>query len=98
TGDVWWSLAGFLGRLYQIHGRTVRYETIWTREVAWNPRPVDPRPDRNEKQEWERRFWFEHDALGLANALMITLPALGLIERGRTAQAEKPDCFRLTPV
>lgn len=99
TGDAWWPLAGFLDRLHQLHGHTIRFETIWRTAVAWAPpKPLDPQPPRNDQQAGERRFWFEHDGQGLANALMVTLPALGLIERGRMAPAGKPDCFRLTPL
>src|SRR5436189_1542696 len=66
AGDVWWSLADFVTRYYEIHGRTSRYHSVWIGDVAWKPPTLVGRGSAgNDRQEWERRNWFEHDALGL---------------------------------
>src|SRR5262249_13459627 len=47
----------------------------------------------------ERAAWFAGIGSRLANALMVTLPNLGLVERGRHGRGKEPAwCFRLTPL
>ena len=67
------------------------------RDAAWNPRfpaaldPVTPGPDR------QRAWWFRYGGAWYANAVMVTLVALGLVERARLGEgAAAPLGFRLT--
>jgi hypothetical protein len=95
AGDRWYDLLGFIEALYA----NLRHVSphLPGRDAAWNPRfpaaldPVTPGPDRH------RAWWVGHGGSWYANAVMVTLVALGLIDRARLGQgASAPLGFRLT--
>jgi hypothetical protein len=98
-GTPWLSLDTFLAALQAAGGRSY---SLWFYggNSAWDP---DLRAGRNkEHKDGEERaaaYWFAGLGTWYANALMVTLPALGLVERGRVGPArEKAWAFRLTPL
>jgi hypothetical protein len=96
TGPVWFDLEEFLGTLH--NDNLDRSRGSYAAETSWNPQFVGTAGtnSRND-QERERAFWLDSVGRIHANALMVTLPALGLIERGRSRAGSKPGwCFRLT--
>ena len=97
TGDHWYNLTGFIETLYD-NLRHV-HPHLPGRESAWNPRfpavvgPVTPGPDH------QRAWWYSRGGVWYANAVMVTLVALGLVERARLGQdVSAPFGFRLTEV
>jgi hypothetical protein len=100
TPDAWWGLGEFVTFLYEVHGLTIEYGSFWGDRFAWTPSGSLDRglTTRKQKKDWQRDLWFRTDAVGISNAIMVTLPALGLIERGRTGRSPEADCFRLTPL
>jgi len=84
---------------------------LWhkTRETEinfyWGSYSWDPGFEMGKKREQYRAgderllaFWLADEAVWAANALMVTLVALGLVERGQTADNDVRPCFRLTEV
>jgi hypothetical protein len=97
SGDHWYDLMGFIEALYA----NLRHINphLPGRDAAWNPRfpaaqdPVTPGPDRH------RPWWFRYGGVWYANAVMVTLVALGLVERATMGQGTSaPLGFRLTDV
>jgi Helicase conserved C-terminal domain len=95
AGDRWYDLTAFIEKLYD----TLRHvhSQFPFRDVAWNPRfPAAPQPftigpDR------QRASWFIHRGVWFANAVMVTLVTLGLVERARLGGGPAaPLGFRLT--
>ena len=95
AGDHWYDLTVFLEAIYT----NLRHvQPRWpVREMAWNPRfpaaqeAITSGPDR------QRAWWFTHGGVWYANAVMVTLVALGLVDRARLGQdAAAPLGFRLT--
>jgi len=93
--EEWFGVAEFLTALFELCGTTVKFPG-WG-GFAWKPRyALDQQAAEDGGRNWERSHWFKDTAPGLANALLITLPALGLAERGRSGRSQGADCFRLT--
>lgn len=96
-GEEWFAVAELVTALFELCGTTAKYPSRG--EFVWEPHgPLDRRPEGDARLNWQRSRWFSDTATGLANALLITLPALGLAERGRAGRAQAADCFRLTPL
>jgi hypothetical protein len=96
AGGHRFDLTEFLLEIYAIHGSTTGWGS-WP-EPRWNAH-LPPAKDWQGKSgdERQRGYWFAHEGAGFANALMITLVALGLVERGRIGSGKSsPLCFRLT--
>jgi len=65
---------------------------------AWNPE-FEMARKREQYHAGEDRmlaFWLASEAVWAANAIMVTLVTLGLVERGKTAGGKIRPCFRLT--
>jgi hypothetical protein len=65
---------------------------------AWNPEFEMARKREQYPSGENRRlaFWLAGEAVWVANAIMVTLVTLGLVERGKTAGGKIRPCFRLT--
>jgi hypothetical protein len=92
AGDHWYALETFLAALDSFEGNALYYLPL--EPHAWNPKLSSgkPGPARLQRPGVSDRkvAWF-------ANALMVTLVALGLVERGRLGRAANaPYAFRLT--
>ncbi len=97
AGDAWFSLADLVSQLFSLYGVSGGYSPTWYR-VAWEPPVLDTDHSGTDATlGWGWRQWVEYNARGLANALMVTLPSLGLVERGRFGRG-KANAFRLTPL
>jgi hypothetical protein len=99
-GSPWIGLDTFLAAVQAAGGRSNSLWYYGLRDSAWDP---ELRAGRNKehKQGEERAaaYWFAGLGTWYANALMVTLPALGLLQRGRVGPAkEKAWAFRLTPL
>ena len=95
AGDHWYDLTAFL----EASHASLRHAQphLPTRDAAWKPgftMALDAQatgPDR------QRAWWFDHGGVWYANAVMVTLVTLGLVERGRLgAGPVGPLAFRLT--
>jgi hypothetical protein len=86
-----------------VHAAGGRSYSLWyygLGDSVWDP---DLRgghnKERKQGEEREAAYWFAGLGTWYANALMVTLPALGLIEPGRVgSDKEKAWAFRLTPL
>jgi hypothetical protein len=99
TGTPWFELTHFLEKLHSIHGDVSGGTPVWSGH-AWDAR-LAPARDKETKQGQERQnaYWYAGMGNWYANALMITLVQLGLLERGRVGSASHAQwCFRLTPL
>jgi hypothetical protein len=97
--EQWVCLDDFL---YHIHAATSSQLHSWYAlyGLAWDPRLAAAQgKEKKDGEERMRAFWMAGVGAWLANALLITLPALGLVERG-TAGGKKgrPWCFRLSAI
>jgi hypothetical protein len=65
---------------------------------AWNPEFEMARKRERYPAGEDRMlaFWLASEAVWAANAIMVTLVTLGLVERGKTAGGKIRPCFRLT--
>jgi hypothetical protein len=96
AGDHWFELGTFLARIRALQGEA-RGFYLPSERLAWDPKLVAPR-DQGESGDGARR----REPLGrwgawYANAVMVTLVALGLVERARLGgAAAAPHAFRLT--
>ena len=65
---------------------------------SWNPEFEMARKKEQYPAGKDRMlaFWFAGEAVWAANAIMVTLVTLGLVERGQTAGGKIRPCFRLT--
>jgi hypothetical protein len=96
SGEDWYDLRTFVETLLAFSRDKPGYGFAW-HESAWDPGWPEIREwEKNRGQVSEKHNWMAHDGRGWANLLMVTLPALGLVERGRSGSSGKPDCFRLT--
>src|SRR5438034_6333117 len=48
------------------------------------------------REDRDLAFWFAREGVWAANAIMVTLVALGMVERGQTDGKKSRPCFRLT--
>jgi hypothetical protein len=95
AGEHWYELETFLDRLHALQGS--RSFLPYT-PLAWDPK-LAPAQDK-EKQGGEARlraWWFSKEGAWYANAVMVTLVELGLVERARLGRGPAaPLGFRLT--
>ena len=94
--SCWLDLETFLRDLWQ-KTRETEINFYW-RSYSWDPefemgKKRDQYPAGDERM---LAFWLAAEAVWAANALMVTLATLGLVERGQTTGNDVRPCFRLT--
>ncbi len=94
--NCWLDLETFLRDLWQ-KTRQTEISFYWG-SYSWNPgfemgKKRDQYPAGDERT---LAFWLSAAAVWAANALMVTLATLGLVERGQTNSDDVRPCFRLT--
>ena len=96
-GDHWYELGGFVNALHA--GLRHVNPHLPGRDAAWNPRfPAVLNPGTSAPDHM-RAWWYRHGGTWYANAVMVTLVALGLVERARLGRGDSaPFGFRLTEV
>ena len=95
---VWLDLESFLTELFRATKESP-IDLYWI-EFAWHPTFKKAR-NKNQLQQWGARelaWWLDQEGVWAANALMVTLHALGLVERSLRAADAADGCFRLTPL
>jgi hypothetical protein len=96
TSNRWLDLETFLRDLW----RASQQASIdfYCDGFAWNPEFEMARKKEQYPAGEDRTlaFWFAGEAVWAANAIMVTLATLGLVERGHTADKKIRPCFRLT--
>ena len=92
ASDAWFDLTAFITALHEWTGSNSRHG--WEKP-AWDPRWA---PVKDPVKDWARARWFEHGGRILANAVIVTLVALGLVERGHAGRGQIANGFRLTPL
>jgi hypothetical protein len=97
AGEVWFSLSALLAALHPLVGHG--YSSFGWGTSAWDPRLAEAEGwNTKDDEERQRGHWFAHGGRWYANALMVTLVSLGVVQRGRShPAATTADCFRLTP-
>jgi len=96
ASNRWLDLEGFLRDLWQATQEASI--DFYCGSFAWNPE-FEMARKREQYPAGEERtlaFWFACEAVWAANAIMVTLVTLGLVERGHTADEKIRPCFRLT--
>jgi Helicase conserved C-terminal domain len=96
TSNRWLDLEAFLRDLWQAT-QQASIDFYWD-SFAWNPE-FEMARKKEQFPAGEKRtlaFWFACEAVWAANAIMVTLVTLGLVERGHTADKKIRPCFRLT--
>jgi hypothetical protein len=96
AGDHWYDLHTFISALHALQRNSnvsLPYGT-----VEWDPKfPEAKAAQKSDPAEARIAHWFTHKGAWYANALMVSLVALGLVERGRLGRAASaPHAFRLT--
>ena len=98
--DQWFDLRAFVERIGAEGGSAVenRHSGV-EHKGGWDPAFIEPHT-YSELQGMERiaAVWLADEGFWFANAVMVTLAALGCIERGREEGAELRYSFRLTPL
>ena len=87
AGDHWYNLTGFIEALYA----NLRHANphFPGQDAAWKP-PIQPVLDlASTVADRQRAWWYQHAGAWYANALMVTLVALGLVDRGRLGQGAR---------
>jgi hypothetical protein len=77
--------------------RETSFDFYWSR-FAWDPE-FEMAQKKEQYPSGEDRllaFWLDCEAVWAANAIMVTLVTLGLVERGQTTDKKTRPCFRLT--
>ncbi len=99
-GDHWLDLKTFVQRIEADGGTAAgRPYGGGAQTKGWDPKFVDPKAIYElHGEERQHGFWLASSGTWFANAAMVTLATLGLIERGRAEGAEFGYCFRLTPL
>jgi hypothetical protein len=98
--DQWFDLKAFVEHIVADGGSAVENQNLGLEHrPGWDPAFID-RYAYRELQGNERKAasWLAREGFWTANAVMVTLAALGFIERGRAEGAELRYCFRLTPL
>jgi hypothetical protein len=94
--SCWLHLETFLRDLWQ---RTLETEiNFYWGSYSWDP-AFEMAKKRDQYPAGDERmlaFWLADEAAWAANALMVTLATLGLVERGQTTGKDVCPCFRLT--
>ncbi len=93
AGERWFGLTAFLSKLQAALGRT-DYNAPRADAEGWAPNFPEAQYEDKRGEGRERALWFEREGTWYANALMVTLVQLALVERGRTGKDQH--CFRLT--
>jgi hypothetical protein len=96
AGHHWYELDAFLAKLYAFqghHGFHLHYGNL-----AWDPKLAAAQDKEKQSGEARQRaWWFSQQGSWYANAVMVTLVALGLVERARLGRGDAaPLGFRLT--
>jgi hypothetical protein len=95
---TWFELQTFMDELHGALGPFARTYGIYG-DYAWDPQlSAGGGKEGTPGHDHLRTYWYTGVAPWYANALMITLPELGLVERGRPGGQSGAWCFRLTPV
>jgi len=94
--SCWLDLETFL-RDFRRRTREAEISLYW-RSYTWDPQFEMGRRREQYPAGDERllAFWLAAEAVWAANALMVTLATLGLVERGQTDGKDLRPCFRLT--
>lgn len=97
-GEGWYDVQDFLLALYDLHGITMGHR-FGLHKPTWAPvwDLQEPESATDLRQRYQKS-WMTSEGYTLANILMITLPALGLLERGRHGPKGNRLAFRLTPM
>jgi hypothetical protein len=92
----WLDLESFLRDLWQAT-REDPIDFYWS-DYCWDPGFEMARKKEHYPVGEDRTlaFWFDREAVWAANAIMVTLVALGIVERGETVGRKNRPCFRLT--
>lgn len=96
SSNGWLALEGFLRDLWQAT-REAPIE-FWAGTYAWDP-GFEMARKKEQYPAGENRllaFWLADEGVWAANAVMVTLVTLGLVERGETRGRKTRPCFRLT--
>jgi hypothetical protein len=96
ASNRWLDLEAFLRDLWQATQEASI--DFFCPSFAWNPK-FEMALKKEQYPAGEKRtlaFWFACEAVWAANAIMVTLVTLGLVERGHTADEKIRPCFRLT--
>jgi hypothetical protein len=94
--SCWLDLQTFLRDLWRAT-RETEINFYWGR-YSWDPQ-FEMGKKREQYHAGDERmlaFWLADEAVWVSNALMVTLAALGLVERGQTTGNDVRPCFRLT--
>lgn len=94
--SCWLDLETYLRDLWQATQET-GIDFYWG-SYSWDPE-FEMSKERHEYPAGEKRslaFWLANEGSWAANALMVTLVTLGLVERGQTTGQNVRPCFRLT--
>jgi hypothetical protein len=95
AGDHWYALDTLLDQLQALQNH---HSFLPFLKLAWDPELAAAREKEQQTGEARQRaWWFSKEGAWYANALMVTLVTLGLVERGRLGSgATAPLGFRLT--
>lgn len=94
--DMWLDVETFVRDLWQATRRD-EINFYWG-SYTW-PMPMEMARRRDAFPAGEERllaFWLADEGVWVANAVMVTLVTLGLVERGQAAGKKSCPCFRLT--
>ena len=97
-GSKWFDLLTFLQRIEQDGGSAIRSSYVRGSRGWKTPFLNASTFGEDGIVETSQDRFLECDGPWFANAIMVTLAALGFIERGRLADANDRYCFRLTPL
>jgi Helicase conserved C-terminal domain len=96
AGDHWYELEAFLVGLHALQGHS-SFRLPYLIQV-WDPK-LTAAQDKEKRtgEDRMRAWWFSKEGIWYANALMVTLVTLGVVERARLGSGESaPHGFRLT--
>ncbi|CAN5232095.1 hypothetical protein BH10PLA2_BH10PLA2_16680 [soil metagenome] len=99
-GARWFDLASFILRIKRDAGSAALspYMTIYMPR-GWDPAFAEPHGTSEQIAEAESNARFlKSEGAWFANAVMVTLAALGFIERGKGVGSKPGHCFRLSPL
>jgi hypothetical protein len=98
-GEIWFDLAQFIEKICDDlgHNQSVGFNT-WG-GYSWDPKlPATRDKEKQQGEARERAYWLSSQGVWYANALMVTLVEVGMVERGRREDNGGGFCFRLTPL
>jgi len=98
AGDHWYGLEGFISGLHALQRH--HYFRMPSGKEAWDPKLIGAQDKENQHgPARQQAWWFASTGSWYANAVMVTLAALGLVERGRLGRdASDAHAFRLTEI